>query len=124
VAGTAGGIRRCRLSQPVIAAMIDALTLTREGRLAVLELKADEDIHLPLQGIDDWSRVAWHHERGEFQKFGYFAGRELSTGTPLLMMVAPALHVQPLPTLFFAIFRPKSNGCYWQTTSVGERNCE
>jgi len=33
-------------------AMIDVLTLTREGRLAVVELKADEDIHLPLQGLD------------------------------------------------------------------------
>ena len=33
-------------------AMIDVLTLTRAGRLAVVELKADEDIHLPLQGID------------------------------------------------------------------------
>ena len=29
--------------------MIDVLTVTREGRLAVLELKANEDIHLPLQ---------------------------------------------------------------------------
>jgi hypothetical protein len=46
-------------------AMIDVLTTTREGRLAVVELKADEDIHLPLQGLDYWSRVAWHHARGE-----------------------------------------------------------
>jgi len=38
--------------------MIDVLTVTREGRLAVLELKAAEDIHLPLQGIDYWARVA------------------------------------------------------------------
>ncbi len=59
--------------------MIDVLTLTRESRLAVIELKADEDIHLPLQGIDYWSRVAWHQDRGEFQKFGYFPGREIST---------------------------------------------
>jgi hypothetical protein len=33
-------------------AMIDVLALTRGGRLAVVELKADEDIHLPLQGLD------------------------------------------------------------------------
>jgi hypothetical protein len=33
-------------------AMIDALAVTRQGRLAVVELKADEDIHLPLQGVD------------------------------------------------------------------------
>jgi hypothetical protein len=31
-------------------AMIDVLTTTHEGRLAVVELKADEDIHLPLPG--------------------------------------------------------------------------
>jgi hypothetical protein len=38
--------------------MIDVLAVTREGRLAVLELKAEKDIHLPLQGLDYWSRVA------------------------------------------------------------------
>jgi len=33
---------------PSDRAMIDVLTCTRKGRLAVIELKADEDIHLPL----------------------------------------------------------------------------
>jgi hypothetical protein len=56
-------------------AMIDVLTITtRDGRLAVIELKADEDIHLPLQGLDYWARVAWHHSCGEFQRSGYFPG--------------------------------------------------
>lgn len=55
-------------------AMIDVFTLTKDARLAVVELKADEHIHLPLQGLDYWSRVAWHHARGEFLKFGYFGG--------------------------------------------------
>ncbi len=76
-------------------AMIDVLAVTREGRLAVVELKADEDIHLPLQGLDYWSRVAWHHARNEFQQFGYFPGRELSAERPLLLLAAPALHVHP-----------------------------
>src|SRR5438876_12170695 len=71
-------------------AMIDVLTVTREGRLAVLELKADEDIQLPLQGLDYWSRVAWHHARGKFQHFGYFPARELSSESPLLFLAAPA----------------------------------
>lgn len=53
-------------------AMIDVLALTRESRLAVVELKADEDLHLPLQGVDYWSRVAWHQDRGEFRKFRIF----------------------------------------------------
>ena len=66
-------------------AMIDVLASTREGRLAVVELKADEDIHLPLQGLDYWSRVTWHHSRGEFKKFGYFPGRRIGgTSTALV----------------------------------------
>jgi hypothetical protein len=76
-------------------AMIDVLTITRDARLAVVELKADEDIHLPLQGLDYWARVAWHHARGEFQRFGYFPGRELCADKPLLFLVAPALRVHP-----------------------------
>lgn len=76
-------------------AMIDVLTCTRSGRLAVVELKASEDFHLPLQGLDYWSRVKWHNERGEFQKYGYFAGREISPEPPLLFLVAPALHIHP-----------------------------
>ncbi len=54
-------------------AMIDILTVTNAGRLAVLELKSDEDIHLPLQGLDYWARVRWHHMRDEFTRFGYFS---------------------------------------------------
>jgi hypothetical protein len=50
-------------------AMLDVLTTTHNGRLAVVELKADEDIHLPLQGLDYWSRVEWHHTRREFPRF-------------------------------------------------------
>jgi hypothetical protein len=98
--------------------MIDVLTLTREGRLAVLELKADEDIHLPLQGIDYWSRGAWHHERGEFQKFGYFPGRELSPNLPILVMVAPALHVHPATDTLLHYISPQIE---WTLLGVDER---
>lgn len=99
-------------------AMIDVLTLTREGRLAVVELKADEDIHLPLQGLDYWSRVRWHHERGEFLKFGYFGGRELSPEAPLLYLVAPALHVHPTTD---AILRYISPDIEWAFVGIDER---
>jgi hypothetical protein len=99
-------------------AMIDVLTLTREGRLAVLELKADEDIHLPLQGIDYWARVAWHHERNEFYKYGYFAGRELSPQSPLLVMVAPALRVHPATDTLLRYLSPKIE---WTLLGVDER---
>ena len=69
--------------------MIDILTATREGRLAILELKVSEDIELPMQGLDYWLRVRWHHSRNEFQDHGYFPGVTLSPLPPLLFFVCP-----------------------------------
>ncbi|PYX70368.1 MAG: hypothetical protein DMG78_19130 [Acidobacteria bacterium] len=99
-------------------AMIDVLTLTRDGRLAVVELKADEDIHLPLQGLDYWARVQWHHGRGEFLKFGYFGGRVLSEDSPLLFLVAPALHVHPSTDIILRYISPEIE---WAFVGIDER---
>jgi hypothetical protein len=99
-------------------AMIDVLTVTREGRLAVVELKADEDIHLPLQGLDYWARVAWHHARGEFQRYGYFQGRPLSAEAPLLFLVSPALHVHPATDTLLRYVSPEIE---WTLVGIDER---
>ncbi len=99
-------------------AMIDVLTTTRDGRLAVVELKADEDIHLPLQGLDYWSRVEWHHSRGEFSRFGYFLDRELSDEAPLLFLVAPAFHVHPATDVLLRYISPEIE---WEFVGIDER---
>jgi hypothetical protein len=99
-------------------AMIDVLTLTRDGRLAVLELKADEDIHLPLQGLDYWTRVHWHHGRGEFLKFGYFGGHVLSEDSPVLFLVAPALHVHPSTDTILGYISPEIE---WAFVGIDQR---
>jgi hypothetical protein len=99
-------------------AMIDVLTATREGRLAVVELKADEDIHLPLQGLDYWARVEWHNVRGEFPRFGYFGGTVLSSEKPLLFLVAPALHVHPATDILLRYFSPEIE---WEFVGIDER---
>jgi hypothetical protein len=99
-------------------AMIDVLAVTRTGRLTVVELKADEDIHLPMQGLDYWSRVAWHHARGEFRRFGYFPQRELSSAGPLLILVAPALHVHPAVDTLLHYFSPQIQ---WELLGIDER---
>ena len=99
-------------------AMIDVLAVTREGRLAVLELKAEEDIHLPLQGLDYWSRVTWHHARGEFQRYGYFPNRELSPAAPLLLLVAPALHIHPATDTLLRYLSPEIE---WMLLGIDER---
>jgi hypothetical protein len=99
-------------------AMLDTLTCTLDGRLAVLELKADEDIHLPLQGLDYWARVSWHQQRVEFARHGYFAGRELSSAPPLLFLVAPALHVHPTTDVLLRYLSPQID---WTLVQIDER---
>ena len=97
--------------------MIDILGITRESLLAVIELKADEDLHLPLQGVDYWSRVAWHQNRGEFSRYGYFPGQEISPKKPLLFLVAPALHVHPTTDTILRYLSPDLD---WELLGIDE----
>jgi len=75
--------------------ILDLLAVDRHGRLTVLELKASEDIHLPLQALDYWLRVKWHLERREFSANGYFPGIELHSDAPRLLLISPALDYHP-----------------------------
>ena len=92
--------------------MLDLLTLDRNGRLTVIELKADEDLHLPLQALDYWIRVralnadrqrthAGDRPLSAFEREGYFPGCEVSELPPSLLLAAPALRIHPanLPVL-------------------------
>ena len=75
--------------------VIDVLSVNRDGVLVVIELKASQDIHLPLQALDYWMRVKWHLDRGEFEGRGYFPGIGLRRDAPKLLLVAPALDFHP-----------------------------
>jgi hypothetical protein len=69
--------------------MIDILSITKQGRLAVLELKVSEDIELPVQGLDYWLRVRWHQLHQEFFRKGYFHGVQISADSPVLYFISP-----------------------------------
>ena len=75
--------------------VLDLLAVDRAGRLAVIELKASADLHLPLQALDYWVRVKWHLDRGEFGANGYFPGVELRGTAPRLLLVSPSLEFHP-----------------------------
>jgi hypothetical protein len=86
--------------------LLDLLTMDRNGRLTVVELKADEDLHLPMQALDYWIRVrALNEDRqpaaaggrpvSAFERQGYFAGAEVSPAAPRLLLAAPALRIHP-----------------------------
>jgi hypothetical protein len=86
--------------------VLDLLAAERSGRLAVLEVKASEDIHLPLQALDYWMRVAWHLERGEFSAHGYFPGITVRNCLPRLLLIAPALDFHPSTETILRFFSP------------------
>ncbi|MGA2185138.1 MAG: hypothetical protein ABSH47_19140 [Bryobacteraceae bacterium] len=87
--------------------LIDLLGVDASGRASVIELKASEDIHLPLQALDYWMRVRWHLERGDFASAGYFPGVELRPEPPRLLLVAPALLFHPTNEVILRYFSPE-----------------
>jgi hypothetical protein len=98
-------------------AILDLLTVTRAGRLAVIELKADDDLHLPVQALDYWARVLQLQREDAFRKHGYFQGIELSDQPPLLYLVAPALRVHPSTDVVLKHFSPRVP---WELIGINE----
>ncbi len=106
--------------------MLDLLGVTTDGRLAVIELKADDDLHLALQGLDYWIRVRHHHLQnadavtglGEFQRHGYFKDVQLSPLAPRLYLVAPALHIHPATETVLRYVSPRVE---WTLLALDER---
>jgi hypothetical protein len=75
--------------------VLDLLCVTRTKRLAILELKATENLDLPLQAADYWSRIRWHQQQGDFARYGFFPAIELQPAPPLVYLIAPALRFHP-----------------------------
>jgi hypothetical protein len=106
--------------------MLDLLTIDRAGRLMIIELKADEDMHLPLQGLDYWihvralnadRRVQGNREAGAFERQGYFFGTEVSPRNPKLLLVAPALRIHPSNEIVLKYLSPQVE---WELIAVSE----
>ncbi|HYV24179.1 MAG TPA: hypothetical protein VE969_03000 [Pyrinomonadaceae bacterium] len=80
---------------PTGARPIDLLALRHDGRLVVIELKVNEDREHVFQGVDYWRRVEAHRRRGHISSAQLFGEREISDESPLVYLVAPALHFHP-----------------------------
>jgi hypothetical protein len=117
---------------PALAAgergMLDLLGLDRNGRLAVIEVKADEDLHLPLQALDYWIRVKALNEDRQpasgggrplsvFERQGYFPGAELASLPPRLLLAAPALRIHPANETVLRALSPQVD---WELIALGE----
>jgi hypothetical protein len=110
--------------------LLDLLTLDRNGRLAVIELKADEDLHLPLQALDYWIRVRALNDDREpgagneggrplsaFERQGYFTGAEVSPLAPRLLLATPALRIHPANETVLRYLSPQVE---WELIAVTE----
>lgn len=108
--------------------LLDLLTVDRNGRLTVLEIKADEDLHLPLQALDYWIRVralnvdrkavtAGGRELSAFERQGYFSGAEVSGLPPRLLLAAPALRIHPANEPVLRYFSPEVE---WELIALTE----
>jgi hypothetical protein len=80
---------------PTSARPIDLLALRHDGRLAVIELKVNEDREHVFQGVDYWRRVEAHRRRGHISTARLFGDREISDESPLVYLVAPTLRFHP-----------------------------
>ena len=110
--------------------LLDLLTLDRNGRLAVIELKAQEDLHLPMQALDYWIRVSSLNADRQpvpgnpggrplsaFERQGYFPGAEVSPLPPRLLLAAPALRIHPANEPVLRYFSPQIE---WELIAVTE----
>jgi hypothetical protein len=108
--------------------MLDLLTLDRQNRLVVIELKANEDLHLPLQALDYWIRVralnadrqslaGGSHALGAFERHGYFQATEISELPPRLLLAAPALRIHPTNETVLRYLAPEVE---WELIALGE----
>lgn len=85
--------------------LIDLLAVSLSGRLAVIELKVSEDLHLPMQALDYWMRIRWHAQRGELQHF--FPAVPLDSAPPKLLLVAPAMSFHSTNSIVLRYFSPE-----------------
>jgi hypothetical protein len=87
--------------------VLDLLGVTRRGRLVIIELKASEDIQMPIQAVDYWLRVRRHQREGDFQRFGYFSGIDLDPKPPLVWLVAPGLRFHSATEILLKYLSPE-----------------
>lgn len=87
--------------------ILDVLSVTRSGRLAILELKTVEHPVFLLQAVKYWLRVRRHLAQGDFARLGYFSGLQLQTVPPLVYLVAPALRFHPATDVLLPYLHPE-----------------
>jgi hypothetical protein len=102
---------------------LNLMTCDSSGRIAVIEMKACDDMHLPLRGLDAWieTRRLLHRESekvvNQLQSAGYFQDLALPEQLPVLYFVAPSLRIHPTNEI---ILKYISAAIEWHLLAVNE----
>jgi len=86
--------------------IIDLLTITEDGRLVVIEIKAASDPDLPFQALDYWLAVERHRQAGDFEANGYFKDIRIRNEPAVLVLVAPLLSFHRTLERVWAVLPP------------------
>lgn len=70
---------------------IDLLALRKDGRLVIIELKAQPDREMIFQAADYWRKIELQRRRGILAEANLFDGREILDKQALIYLTAPAL---------------------------------
>jgi hypothetical protein len=70
---------------------IDLLALRKDGRLVIIELKAQPDREMVLQSADYWRKIELQRRRGILNEANLFDGRKILDEPALVYLAAPAL---------------------------------
>ena len=87
--------------------ILDVLSLTRAGRLAILELKTAEHPVFLLQAAKYWLSIRRHLAQGDFERHGYFPGIALQPTVPIVYLVAPCLRFHPATGILLKYLHPQ-----------------
>ena len=87
--------------------ILDVLTATGAGLLAILELKTGEDPVFVLRAVKYWLRINRHVEQGDFPRYGYFPQITLQSAPPLIYLVGPAVRFHPATGTLFRYLHPQ-----------------
>jgi len=69
---------------------IDLLALRRDGRLVIIELKAQPDREMIFQAADYWRKIELQRRHGVLAAADLFDGREISDKPAIVYLAAPA----------------------------------
>jgi hypothetical protein len=113
-------IPRCQHCRRATVPMLEVLSVTQRRPTGSGRTKSRQGHSPAQQGV---IALTWHHQPSEFERFGYFPGRQWSEQDPLRFLVAPCLRLHPATETLLAwtsmgvaeTMEARSKGAFSQT---------